>query len=393
MSISLIEFQDIFQLIADNYLTYFEKLCLNEVIPIKLQNFDKDIQNVFKNNGISYNNFKAKLNDNTFCTGGILLGILLNNINPNSDIDLYHFKFENNIYQPVKQIEVDTGPDVNYREIRIYDKPDHQGEWLMMYGTTIIKTEGTSNDNRMYQHNTLSENTQSLCKYIDKHSDFDFTKIIYYQNKLYIKNFQSILKKECDYDILYDFNFQIYQLMKHNNFIYNDNISINPIVYRMNERIKKYKERGFKINLYYDSKIKISQNIFLNLYKNICDKYLIYSINDLKRLSKIERLSKNYYLPFNNNPFSFYDLNKINDDEKLNHINIMSWNFSHKDIKKLSKEFDEIFVKYDLLSNVKLSTNKYFELLKIMSKIIENKKLNNEYEKISSYYLNLSNFS
>src|SRR5690606_18081730 len=116
------KYKDIFQYIANNYLTYIEKLCLNEVIPININTFDEEVKKVFKKYRISYDNFKIKFNDNVMCFGGILLGILLNNIHNQSDIDLYHFKYENGIYYPIYQINVDTCPDSFKRKIKTYNK-------------------------------------------------------------------------------------------------------------------------------------------------------------------------------------------------------------------------------------------------------------------------------
>lgn len=342
-------FRNIYDKIFD-HLSYIDRLAILYANPRIYPHIDrvlldpeKIIREEFERNDIDYHIFKSRFlqsspdliteKGKSILFGGILLGIITSNINPNSDFDLLHFECRENIFYPIKTISF-RNPYHSY--LSTYHHPSNRNIettlfHFLNYPAYLIGTEAFK---WKYQHNTLLYKTNSILEYIDEYCDYEFTKIIYDGKKIKIKNINSIFEKTIK------INYS--KILKNDikfNYMNNENeyylIFIQRCVYyflsRIESRTKKYMKRGFIID-FGDCPFKVGDVID--------DVICRYNIIFTKKFKSNHLPFKQKYLEENESDMSYMILLK----KSLVII-------PEPEFKRLYKNLDKIIDKYDLSLN------------------------------------------
>lgn len=379
-------FRDIYNNIFE-YLSYIDKLALLYANPRIYDCINKDflnpekiIKEEFKKFEINYDIFYSRflqnspdLNGknfgNTVLFGGILLGIITSNIYFNSDLDFVHFSYKDGMFCPIKNI-IFRNPNASYisnyhhqskesdehDEIKVIDWTTYD---FLNYPAYLIKMEAM--EGRIHQHNTLLHKTKSLLKYLDKHCDYDFTKIVYDGKKIRIKNMDSIFKKSVKLNFSEIFKNDIqFRSGGIPFFAFNEKFPYD-ILMRIEQRVKKYTKKGY--NIEFENQIFRAKDILRDLVFR-------YDLNLIGEL-KIDKEPLNPFKPI------FLHEGKI--DNLL--LKNSATTISNRNFKKLCKKLKYIIDKHDLCFNKKISSfiqkcdyyfiHYLFEMYKIKNRTIQ----------------------
>lgn len=245
---------------TSQFLSYIDLFALLHACPRLYPLIDKkylDPQQVIRREflkfGLEYENLVTRMTPNSLLYGGIMLGILTSDIRKESDLDLLHFEKNNKIYSPVEELTIKCGKYNTLEKTFVWNINQYAGCWILSYELCLVKVDGTSSDNRMYQNNTILHKTESLANYLDYSCDLDITKIYYYQNRLHIKNIKAIFEKRFDLNVNHHLK---REFAKYNSAVAKEEIFDlgewayqtfwNYILERLLERIQKYKKRGYR---------------------------------------------------------------------------------------------------------------------------------------------------
>lgn len=270
---------EIFKIYIFNELSYRDKLAYIYANPRSFEslknelNIDQYFQKIFKKYNLDFNYFQksfGKFGAKTLFYGGMLLGIIEDNISAESDFDFIHF-LKNNKYEIID------------KSIKI------KNEYYLLYPSSSIKHDEISDkDKKLYQHNQLTKDVDNIYQHLNNVIDLDITKIILINGKLKIYDINKFFSKKDYVNINKYFYFQIKNYLnffkidlKKSNYFWKNYIWIKILII-MFLRIKKYKKRVYDIELSENisSKKKFIKNIFDKyglIFKNI-DKF--YFIND-----------------------------------------------------------------------------------------------------------------
>jgi hypothetical protein len=235
-------------------LCYIDLLALNETCKIIYKNIDKIyfkadyiIKRYMDHHNLKYENYIARVKEDCVIFGGFIFNVIFDIYDPVSDIDVLHYKYEDNIYKTCSKVIITKGKYNTYvQEYNECDKMinNKDGTGWFCYPLNLIATDGSSSDNILYQHVTLLTNSESISKYLDTHCDLDITKNYCYNNKIYIKNLNNMFLRVEYADIMKCFikTFRFY------NWIFKWSLCEYYRLYdRCLERITKYTNRGINI--------------------------------------------------------------------------------------------------------------------------------------------------
>ena len=303
------------------YLKYIDCISLLRAYPNLYHDIDPkylNVQNVINSEmtrfKLKYDNLVYRMGNTGILYGGLLLGIIRNHIYKDSDVDLIHYDYKDNIYYPVKEITLNVGRDNTFTSTYNYNS---QTSWTgcvgeVAYPIFLIKTDGSSSDDRMYQHNSIITPTPSLAHYLNQMCDLEFTKIYYDGTKIHIKDLNSIITKTCHYNINYVFKYMFKIYFECNNNKWIDDLWISTIK-RIIFRINKYRSRNFNVIINYHN-----QNIdTAGIIKNIISKYGLISTPLIMPLTK-RRSRRRHHLSELNNYNYLFDYIKDYDALKYN---------------------------------------------------------------------------
>lgn len=370
----IVKFRFMYDVIIEKYLSYRDTLALLYAIPRIHTYMNKHILNPewiikreFAKFNISYENFISKfqqnknINGNIFSIvfGGIMLGIIRSNIYEESDLDFIHYQTKpgsSNCF-PVSEVVINTGPNSrSENQDRRYTR-NMQGVnscFRFSYPLMLIKTEGTSADGRMYQHNTILYETASISEYLDKDIDLELTKIYYDGKKIRIKNIDLIFneKEYVNVNKIFKKDYELYLKIngeKNGERIWEDE-NYEFILNRIHNRIRKYRKRKFEM-IYDENELKIPK-----ILKKISDKYHLICdsnyLNDIyqERLKKYKsmpnydlQLQLNWDITALRDIFEKYlkHSDKMRSDEERNRYKINAYNLS---------VYDKIMKKMEIMS-------------------------------------------
>lgn len=245
--------KDIFNVIIE-YLNYIEILALKKTLKFFDENIKINeeftinyIKKIFAKYSIKYENLIKRMTKHSFLFGGMLLGILNKTIDNESDLDIIHYRMAWGKIFRVDSITIKTGEENKFSRTLNYHSNRYSGcIGEISYPFDLIKLDGSSDDNKIYQHITTLYNPKCMFKYMNENCDFDFTKVLFDGKKIYIKNLNSLIKKTTNFDVNKRFKIDFRNRLKLCSNIWQDDLW-TYVSSRMHERIIKYQQKGYTI--------------------------------------------------------------------------------------------------------------------------------------------------
>lgn len=308
----IFEFSDIINYITQNYLCYVDLLALTLAYPPVKQyihscHYDvkklilSRLQKIFGEHTQEFNDNLIKYRQ--YISGSFVLQCIYNTSWENSDIDVYYIEPNNIHFHQYQQDIFIWNAENNINKYNLTYSGNYKSyEYLPVSSRhfvcnnvkldyiVIFPNHTCDNEYVSPLRNMPKHNYKSIFHFVDDIYDINICKIIYDGQRIYVKNLNNLFAKQTSVNLHLNKYYRT-------GFWPEESIPEYKLIVKVLKRVKKYKSRGFNINLTFEPVTEIVNAI--HRYKIDCElqtnqsKFSRYYVDKNNVLNKLHKFDPN----------------------------------------------------------------------------------------------------